>query len=407
MRRLNIQDSALVLLSSVFFIWGLITVASNSLIPHYKEVFSLDYQTVMLFPMAFFITRITVSLPTSFVMAKIGYKKTLKYCLYWCLIGCLAMAYFVLSEQLSLTLLGIFLMASGISAIQVVSSPYVSLLSTSENSMRRQGVATASNSIGTVLGPIILSFVIIVAGMFGFAKTSQQVSILFLLIALFLLGQIIYFRSIDLPDIKSTIQTGFWRGLIALLKNPAFIKLAVVLLLYVGVEVCFGTFTIIYLADKEFGNLGLVASTQLIAGYWAFMFLGRFLFVKYGYLVDSLRLFVIMCLLSIVVCLIAIQINHVAVGYLMILVGLFNSTLYPIIYSQALKSAKQFSSQGAALLIMCSIGGAILPLAQAVIIDSFELNTSYLVPAISYAVMIWLFMSSLKSSKGATLSGES
>ncbi|MCL9776546.1 MFS transporter [Vibrio methylphosphonaticus] len=228
------RDSALVLLSLIFFIWGLITVVSNSLIPHYKAVFSLDYQTAMLFPMAFFISRIAVSLPTSFVMAKIGYKATLQYCLLWCFFGCLVMAYLVRSQELILTLMGIFIMASGISAIQVVSSPYVSLLAAPEKSIHRQSIATASNSIGTVLGPIALSAVIIVASSLGYVETAEQISMLFLCIGLFFLILIIYFRAIDLPDIQPNVRRGFWKGLCELVKQADFMKLALVLRYILG-----------------------------------------------------------------------------------------------------------------------------------------------------------------------------
>lgn len=391
MNRSKNRDYALILLSSVFFIWGFITVASNSLIPHYKQAFNLDYQTVMLFLFSFFITRIVTSLPISFLMEKIGYKRTLKYCLYWCFLGCLVMSYCVQTETLSLTLLGILLMASGISSIQVVSSPYVSLLASPEQSMRRQSIATASNSIGTVLGPIILSSIIVVTNSLGLVDTGKQISILFLAISLFFLGLVFCFKTIDLPDIKPRIRVRFFNGLFVILKSPKFMKIAAVLLLYVGVEVCFGTFTITYLADDRFGGLGLVRSTQLIALYWALMFLGRFIFAKYGHRIHSFRLFTIMCALSIVVCLIATQVVSVMVGYLMIMIGLFNSTLYPIIYAKALKVSGNYSSQGAAILIMCSIGGAILPMIQAVCIDEYGLSASYWIPVISYVIMVILF----------------
>lgn len=395
--RLCTRDYALVLLSSIFFIWGLITVTSNSLIPHYKQVFDLDYQTAMLFPMAFFITRIVISLPISFVMEKWGYKRTLKYCLYWCLFGCLAMTYFIKTETLELTLLGIFLMASGISAIQVVSSPYVSLLSTSDQSVRRQSIATASNSIGTVLGPILLSLVIIVSSNLGVIDTEQQISILFLIIALFFVVQIFFFKIVDITDIKPEIRMGFLNGLFTLLKQRKFLKLAVVLLLYVGMEVCFGTFTIAYLAEEEFGELGLILATQLIAIYWALMFFGRFMFAKYGHQMNTVRLFTVMCILAITICLIATQVAHLLVGVLMLAIGLFNSTLYPIIYAQALQASGKHNSQGAALLIMCSIGGALLPLIQAMSIDRYGLSTSYWVPVVCYGTMVWLFNRSSNS----------
>lgn len=391
------RDSALILLSLIFFIWGAITVISNSLIPHYKDIFNLDYQTATLFLMAFFISRIIVSLPISLVMIRIGYKSTLIYCLLWCLFGSITMVFCVSTEELIPTLIGIFIMASGISAIQVVTAPYISLLSTPEHSIRRQGIAAASNSIGTVLGPIALSFIIVVTDWFGIVKMGLQISTVFICVALFFFALIIYFRTIDLPDIHSDIRKGFWKGFATLLKNIEFTKLALVLLLYIGVEVSFGTFTIVYLADEDFGNLGLVSATQLIAIYWALMFLGRFIFAGYGYRLDSSRLLVILCAFSVLICLIALQTTHRYVGYLMILVGLFNAPLYAIIYARTLKVAKDFSSQAAALLTMCTIGGAILPLFQAMTIDSFGLSASYLVPAVGYILMIILFTTGLKT----------
>ncbi|PMM64832.1 MFS transporter [Vibrio splendidus] len=396
MRVFPLKDAPLVLLSLIFFIWGLITVSSNSLIPHYKEAFSLDYKMAMLFPMAFFITRITVSLPTSFVMAKIGYRTTLKFCLIWCLLGCLAMAYLVRGEELVPTLIGILLMASGVSAIQVVSSPYVSLLSTPDKSVIRQSVATASNSVGTVLGPLVLTAVILVAASFNVHNTAHQVSYLFLFIALFFFGLLIFFSKITLPDIKPKQMTGFWRGLAILIKNHQFMKLALVLLLYIGVEVSFGTFTIAYLADQQYGDLGLVFATQIIAIYWVLMFVGRVLFAKFGSTVNKHYLFSLSCVIAALISAVAVYHNYVWVGYLMLIVGLCNSALYPIIYAQALHASGKQNSQGAAILIMCSIGGVVLPFVQASLIDELSLSTSYIAPALAYVLMIVLYWSSLK-----------
>ncbi|MCL9776545.1 MFS transporter [Vibrio methylphosphonaticus] len=165
---------------------------------------------------------------------------------------------------------------------------------------------------------------------------------------------------------------------------------------------CFGTFTITYLADADYGDLGLVPATQIIAGYWALMFVGRFMFAKYGSRINSLRLFIIMCSLSIMICLLAMLITDVIIGYVLIGVGLCNSTLYPIIYARALSAAKQYSSQGAAILIMCSIGGALLPLAQATMVDRVGLSVSYWVPAISYLLMIGLFFQTAVQAKVQT-----
>lgn len=393
---LHLKDAPLVLLSLIFFIWGVITVSSNSLIPYYKDAFLLDYKMSMLFPMAFFITRVTVSLPTSFVMAKFGYRTTMKYCLCWCFAGCLVMAYLVRTESLYPTLLGILLMASGISAIQVVSSPYVSLLSTPDKSVIRQSIATAANSVGTVLGPLLLTGVMVAATAIGIQQTSLHVSTLFLLIAGFFAGLLVLFNNIDLPDIKPKQLSGFWQGLACLIRNREFMTLAAVLLFYIGVEVSFGTFTIIYLADEYYGGLGLIKATQFISAYWICMFVGRLLFAKFGYLINRHVLFTLACLIAVLISVIALFAQAKWVGFLLLLVGLCNATLYPIIYAQALHASGKYSSQGAAILIMCSIGGVILPFLQASLIDIFSLSTSYITPVIAYLIMTILYWSSLK-----------
>lgn len=396
MKVLANKDNALRILSSIFFTWGLITVVSNSLIPHFKEIFLLDYKTAMLFPMAFFATRIIVSLPASFLMGVWGYKRTLKLALYWCLFGCLSMSIFVQTELLSLTLLGIFLMASGITAVQVVSSPYVSLLSTPELSTKRQSIAATFNSIGTILGPLILASVIIVLSYLGYVKTSDHISILFILISLLFLFQIVALHYVEMADIKRETHTRFSSGLFSLISIPKFRKLLAILLIYIGVEVCFGTFTIVYLADEMYGGLGLVRATQLISIYWGLMFTGRLLLVRYVNRVNTSVLFISMCSCSIVTCLLAFFIVDVKVGWLLLLVGLYNSALYPIVYAKALQVAENHNAQAAALLIMCSIGGAVIPFFQATQIDSIGLSNSYWVPSLGYLVMIWLFISSQK-----------
>lgn len=391
MKSLRIKDAPLALLSSIFFIWGLITVSSNSLIPHYKEAFDLDYKMAMLFPMAFFITRVTVSLPTSLVMLHLGYKTTLKYCLIGCLLGCLSMAYLVLEETLITTVLGILLMASGISAIQVVSSPYVSLLDKPEKSVLRQSIATASNSIGTVLGPLILAAVILIATTFGWTQTAEHVSILFVCIATYFAALIVCFHYIHLPDIQPSKKTKFRHGISALCHNQSFRTLAIALILYVGVEVSFGTYTISYLADEAYGQIGLVSATQWITCYWMGMFLGRVGFARLGAKVNVTRLLTCCCALAILISVFAMTIHHVSIGYLMLSVGLLNATLYPIIYSKALHAAGAYREQGAAVLIMCSIGGVLLPLIQAIVIDAWNLHTSFIAPAIAYLAMVALY----------------
>ena len=106
-------------------------------------------------------------------------------------------------------------------------------------------------------------------------------------------------------------------------------KLALVLLLYIGVEVSFGTFTIAYLADQQYGDLGLVFATQIIALYWVLMFVGRVLFAKFGNTVNKHYLFSLSCVISALIRSVSVYQKYVWIGYFMLVVGLCNSVLYP------------------------------------------------------------------------------
>lgn len=386
----------LALFSSTFLLWGLVTVICNTLVSHYQEIYALDYKTVMLLLMAFFITRVIVSLPTSFVMNKIGYKATYKYALLWCVVGCLFLSMMVLMGDFTYLLIGVFVMASGITAVQVVCSPYVTLSADPSQSTQRQSVATALNSIGTIAGPILLTAFFVIALHFGSDKKEQQIALLFFLVAIAFAVQFWMQRRLNLPDIFPAKKEPFMVGLRSLVTNASFMKLSLVILLYIGGEVIFGTLTISYLANEELGGFTLNVATQLITFYWLGMLTGRTLLAKFSHALNVSRLFSYSCLFVIATSLCAIYIDYWAVGLLLLLIGLFNATIYPIVYSQALKAAGRFNSQGAAILIMCSVGGAIFPMMQASVIDSFGFTFSFWVPAVMYLLMLVLYYSSLK-----------
>lgn len=346
--------------------------------------------------MAFFITRVIVSLPTSYVMNKIGYKATYRYALLWCALGCLFLSIMILLGDFTYLLIGVFVMATGITAVQVVCSPYVTLSAEPLKSTQRQSIATALNSIGTIAGPILLTTLFYIAFHFGAEDKAVQIAILFALIAVAFAAQFIIQYRLPLPDIFPAKKAPFMLGLKALILNSEFMKLSAVILLYIGGEVIFGTLTISYLSKEELGGFSLETATQLITLYWVGMFIGRTLLAKFSHALNVSKLFYASCLFVIFTSIATIYIDYWIIGLLLLLIGLFNATMYPIVYAKALKAAGNFNSQGAALLIMCSVGGALFPMLQAAVIDSYSFTLSFWVPAIMYASMLLLYYSSQK-----------
>lgn len=385
------SDRSLVVFSCAFFMWGLVTVLCNSLVSFYQNYFQLSYSTVMLLLMAFFVSRVIVSLPTSMCMERLGYRATLRFSLLWCALGCGVLALFVIGDSFMLLLLGVFVMATGITALQVVCSPYVSLSALPEKSTQRQSVATASNSIGTIIAPTFLMLTTLLITHLGIGKETAHISVLFVGIACAFIFLYRYYSTLDIPDIRPQKQKGFWLGLRRLLQNQKFVYLMIVIALYIGGEVIFGTLTISYLADPSLSAMSLNKATQLITLYWAGMFIGRLGLASYGHRFDTGRLFVGCSCVVVAISAIAVVWQHFIVGYLLLSVGIFNSTMYPVIYSKALIYAGSYRSQAAALLIMCSVGGAVLPMLQGIVIDRVGISWSYMVPCIIYVMMLILY----------------
>ncbi|MGF1703435.1 glucose/galactose MFS transporter [Photobacterium makurazakiensis] len=374
------------LLSLVFFIWGLLTSLNSMLVPFLRDVFELNYVESMYIQLTFYIAPFIVCLPTAFLMGKTGYVAVIRLSLGLLTLGCLL---FVPASSLfsyPLFLLAIFVLASGIAALQVAANPFAVSLGSAETAAARLTFCSSINSVGTTLASAIGMGVFMAALAQGIGEAMMSVQVAYTAMGGLAVLLAMLFKCSPITVIsKSALATSRW---IDLLKHRTFMYGAVTIFCYVGVEVAVGTFLISYLTDGEVLSLSSSKAGVFVSLYWGGALVGRLLGSIVLKKVDARKMLALNAILSICLVFIAILFPGLVGAWSLTLIGLCNSIMYPVIFSTAVKGLGILAGRASAILIMCSIGGALLPLVQALIADRVGLVLSFTVPIVGYLVIL-------------------
>jgi len=375
--------NSLALLSVVFFSWGLLTSANTILVPYFQQQFGLGYQQSMLVQLAFYLAPFMVCVPTSVWMSRRGYKTTLQGALTITALGCISLFASLWAEWFYAALAAVFGVAMGVASLQVVANPYVTQSGQERDATRRLTIASTLNSLGTTSGPLLLGVAMLTLGI-------GNIYLLFCLALVVLVGVI--YRS-SLTDFRTTTPVDIRRHLAELTRQRGFMLGAATIFVYVGVEVSIGTVTISYLA--QFGGLSSAAAASFISFYWAGSLAGRMLYSLVAGRIGALK--VLLCGAGVALALVLYAIINPSFygGIALILVGLCNSFMYPIIFSRAIDGLGQASGAGSAILIMCGVGGGVIPMVQAQMASEFGLSFSYFVPICGYLLIAFYAFSQI------------
>jgi FHS family L-fucose permease-like MFS transporter len=396
----------LAILTTLFFIWGFLTCLNDILIPHLKAVFSLSYAEVMLIQFCFFTAYFIVSLPSGIIVEKIGYKKGIIVGLITGGIGCLFFYPAAGLRSYPLFLLALFILASGITLLQVAANPYVVILGKPETASSRLTLTQAFNSLGTTIAPYFGSLLILSIAVksteeiqklnasqlttYQLAEASAvQFPYLGLAAALLIIAGI--FALIKLPEIEAgsvVSSDGTGQSYDSIYKSAwgykHLILGAIGIFVYVGAEVSIGSFLVNYFGSKDIVGLPIEQAGKFVSFYWGGAMLGRFIGsaiqrkVKPGY---------ILCFNAITASLLVI-ISMSTFGFFamwsILLVGLFNSIMFPTIFSLALDGLGKHTGQGSGILCMAIVGGAIIPVIQGLFADKIGIHHAFILPVICY-----------------------
>ncbi|KZN33606.1 sugar MFS transporter [Pseudoalteromonas luteoviolacea] len=389
-------------MTTLFFLWGFITVFNDVLIPRLKSVFDLNYTEAMLIQFCFFIAYFVVSLPAGSLVKRFGYQKGIIIGLIVAACGCLLFYPAVIVHQYWIFLTALFVMASGIVILQVSANPYVAALGTSKTASSRLNLAQALNSLGTTLGPIAGGMLLFGAGgaMAVEAASADSVKVPYLVIAGVLVAIAVVFAFLKLPTIEALVETVDCKVKDKNLKEAPHLMMGVVAIFcYVGAEVSIGSFIVNYFAEEHIGGLDAPTAAKLLGYYWGGAMVGRFIgsqALKYVAPSKALVFNSVFVMLLLVVTM-STEGNVAMVAVLAI--GLFNSIMFPTIFTIAIEGLGSLTSKGSGWLCLAIVGGAIIPLLQGVVADSMHIQISFIVPLVCYVFIAWYGLNVVKLSK--------
>lgn len=402
---------ALAALTILFFMWGFLTCLNDILIPHLKSVFSLSYFQAMLIQFVFFAAYFIVSLPSGHIVKKLGYKKGIVVGLVTAGIGCLLFYPAAGFRIYGLFLLAFFILASGITLLQVAANPYVSILGKPETASSRLNLTQAFNSLGTTVAPYLGSLLILSVAVKSASELSQlssadlniyqlaeaaavQVPYLGLAAALFVLAGIT--AMLKLPVIKDNeddSETGNYHEFDRLHKSAWGYKHLVLgalgIFVYVGAEVAIGSFLVNFLGEKNIVGMSAFEAGHYVSLYWGGAMVGRFIGAALMRKLNPGKLLSFNAAVAGLLVVITMLFDGRIAMWSILSIGLFNSIMFPTIFSLALRGLGKHTSQGSGILCMAIVGGALIPLFQGALADRIGIHHSFLLPVLCYSYIAY------------------
>ncbi|MGO9677950.1 MAG: sugar MFS transporter [Candidatus Sulfotelmatobacter sp.] len=394
----------LAVVTTLFFMWGFLTCLNDILVPHLKAIFDLSYAKVMLIQFAFFSAYFLFSIPWSKVVNAIGYQKTMVVGLLTMAAGAFLFLPAASAASFPLFLTALMILAAGITGLQVAANPYVVVLGQPETASSRLDLTQAFNSLGTTIAPKLGGLLILAAAPLAIEELRQlapqalhayrvqeaaTVKLPYTVIGIVLILLAVLIGSFKLPKIEmasyqrgSNMNDSIW-------KHSNLILGAIGIFAYVGAEVSIGSFLVNYFGQADIANFSAKTAAGYVSFYWGGAMVGRFLGA------GLLRRFKPGSLLGLCAIAAALLVTtsmaatgHVAM-WTILAVGLFNSIMFPTIFSLGVAELGPLTGNASGLLNMAIVGGAILPVLQGVIADRVGIHHAFLLPVICYLYILF------------------
>jgi len=386
---------ALTLLASLFFMWGFITVINNTLLPHLKSVFQLNYTQTTLIESVWFIAYFIASIPSAKLIERIGYQKSLVIGLLIMAAGALGMVLAASLPSYGVTLVMLFVIASGITLLQVAANPYVAVVGPEATASSRLNLVQALNSAGTMLAPLFGAYLILGRSVGGTTKEgtvltpaqrladAHSVVLPYVLVAVVLVVLAVVIARFPLPAMGSATSRAakeerknhsLWRHRNLVFGIPA-------IFIYLIAEIGVANLFVNFVSQPSIANLTHEHAGRYLTFLWGGMMVGRFVGSA---IMQKIRAETVLAAFSIgafVVMMITVFAHGPVAMWSLILVGLFHSIMFPTIFTLGIKGLGPLTEEGSGLLIMAIAGGALV-IVQGKLADAYGLQWSFLLTAV-------------------------
>ncbi len=390
--------------TTLFFAWGFITSLIDPLVAAVKGIFTLSDFEAQLSASAFFIAYGVMSLPAAALLARCQPVVTVLIALVTMIAGCLIMLLAANVAVYGLVLLGLFTLASGITILQVAANPLAAALGRPDRSHLRLTLSQAFNSLGTFIGPFIgaslfLAGVEIVEGealnpavraaaLVGIDAAFLWIAVLIALLALF----IWFARGLIAAAAARRAATSAAVSIAALLADVARSRWALLggaaIFLYVGAEVAIGTQMALFLNSRDVLGVSLEQAGKLVSLYWGGAMVGRLIGSVLLARLPAARLLAGFAAAACGLCLFVASVGGAAAGYAALAIGLFNSIMFPVIFTLTLERSTASKEATSGFLCFAIVGGAAVPLLAGLVSGATSYATAFLVPALCYAMLL-------------------
>ncbi len=385
---------ALAMLASLFFIWGFITVINNTLLPHLRSVFELDYTQTTLIESVWFIAYFVASIPSAKLIERVGYKASMVTGLAVMAAGALGMMLAASIPSYGVTLAMLFVIASGITLLQVAANPYVAVVGAPETASSRLNLVQAMNSAGTMLAPLFGSYLILGRSKGGTAANgavltpaerladAQSVILPYLIVAVVLVILAIAIARYPLPAMGAATsrvareerrQHSLWRHRNLVFGVPA-------IFIYLIAEIGVANLFVNFVSQPTIANVTHEVAGRYLTLLWGGMMVGRFLGSAIMQKVDAAKVLAFFSIGAFVVMIVTVFADGKVAMWSLILVGLFHSIMFPTIFTLGIRGLGPLTEEGSGLLIMAIAGGALV-IVQGWLADRYGLQASFLLTA--------------------------
>jgi len=393
---------ALAVVTTLFFMWGFLTCLNDILVPHLKAIFDLNYAEVMLVQFAFFSAYFVFALPSGRLIEGIGYQKSMVVGL--CIMGFGALLFLPAASvpSFALFLAALIVLAAGITLLQVSANPYVSVLGPERTASSRLNLTQAFNSLGTTLAPYFGGLLILssapktISEMHRMSSEALQsyrlgqassVKLPYILIAVTLFLLALAIARFHLPAIlqsKTSAASDATSRETSVWKSRPLVFGVIGIFLYVGAEVSIGSFLVNYFGQPNIGGMTPQVAAKYVSFYWGSAMVGRFIGSA---LLQKIRAGRLLGLAAITAGLLVVASMSTAgpiAMWTIILVGLFNSVMFPSIFTLGIAGLGPLTGKGSGLLIMAIVGGAIIPVLEGALADRIGIQMAFILPALCY-----------------------
>ena len=378
------QTFAFIAMTCLFFFWGFITVLNDILIPFLKESFDLTYFQAMLVQFCFFGAYFIVSPFAGKLIDRVGFQMGIVLGLLTTAAGCILFFPSAGLHMYSLFLFAFFVLASGITILQVAANPYVAALGPEKTAASRLNLAQAANSLGTTVGPVVGAILILGA----VAADASAVQMPYLMIAAVLVLAALLFRFIKLPVLAHVETSDEVEG-DSVWNHRSLVLGALAIFMYVGGEVAIGSFLVNYFAESNIAAMEIAEAGEMVGYYWGAAMVGRLVGAALMNYIASTKYLAGNAIMAIIMIVVSINSSGDVAMWSILAVGFFNSIMFPTIFTLAVKGLGAMTSKGSGLVCQGIVGGALIPLIQGAAADAVGIQLSFVVPMLCYVYIGW------------------